>query len=573
ENQPFSLNFANGNFSIIQSNRNYNYDKPDINNLIFPFDASSLNFNATNFEFTSVSLNEFGTIESNDNSITFKFDEGTFDFSSLTSRSSLAFEFDPRNADFYDLEYNNLVRIDENFSFDAAAVTFRSDSVTFDFRPSTLNFDPSAFAANANLYDYKLNGADFAAGVSFEQFNASDYRALDYAFAGDELFNSQYYTNQGGTPSGMNPFADYIENGFRAGRNPNGLFNVNYYLDNNSDVKQFGGDPLTHYALFGGSEIFDSRDPNQLFDSSYYLAKNPDVAAAGVNPLLHYIQFGWKESRIDNPGGFNPNRDPNPFFSTSDYFELNEDVLRVSNILPSANPVQHMLEFGFVEGRITTKAFESPNTFKFSKTITPDSDPQDISNAQKDFNKANLNLTPKEDGTFEISQISPVDDLLNPYTAVAVTLYFLVGGAIVLRNSFGNFESNSEFVFDDSSSFSGYGVTPPGASTTDVVTINYGDPELEDLLSGTRAFPGQTESERQVEIFVTPGVDGVEDFTILPVEEGLFIPTTEFPQGNPILEDILNEGLFLGGEETLQGAYFLSAETIIETDSYEQARN
>ncbi|MEM8677188.1 MAG: hypothetical protein AAGF83_25535 [Cyanobacteria bacterium P01_G01_bin.67] len=315
---------------------------------------------------------------------------------------------------------------------------------------------------------------------------------------------------------------------------------------------------LLHYILFGDSENLDSRDPNPAFNNSYYNQMNPDVAQSDMTALDHYMLFGWKESRPDHPN-YNPNRNPSVFLNSTNYFVLNNDVLVASYEFDSANPLQHLLEFGFGEKRLTHKALESPNILKVTKTITPDSDPQDISNAQKDFNKANLNLTPKEDGTFEISQISPVDDLLNPYTAVAVTLYFLVGGAIVLRNSFGNFESNSEFVFDDSSSFSGYGVTPPGASTTDVVTINYGDPELEDLLSGTRAFPGQTESERQVEIFVTPGVDGVEDFTIFPKDSGIFIPTTTvFPQNDPIIEDILNDGLFLDGEEAPQGAYILA---------------
>ncbi|MDJ0592306.1 MAG: DUF4347 domain-containing protein [Pleurocapsa sp. MO_226.B13] len=214
ENQPFSLNFGQGNYNLpYYVPDDYDYEEPITNNLIFNFDASSLNFNAVNFEFTSISANEFGTIDSAHDSITFKFDAGTLDFSSLTDRSSLSFELNPGSFDFYDIQYDNIVRISDNFLFDATAVTFRSDSITFDYKPDTFYFNPGLFAANANLYEYKLSAADFNAGVSFEQFNASDYRALDYAFEGDELFDSNHYLNQGVTPNGMNLFTDYVENG------------------------------------------------------------------------------------------------------------------------------------------------------------------------------------------------------------------------------------------------------------------------------------------------------------------------------------------------------------------------
>ena len=142
ENQPFSLNFTNGNFSWLENAPDYNYDKPKINSLVFPFDASSLNFNPSNFEFTSISLNEFNTFNSGDDSITFKFAAGTFDFSSLTSRSSLPFQFTSNVAEFYEVEYNNIVRLGDNVTFDATGVTFRSDSITFDYQPRTLSFNP-----------------------------------------------------------------------------------------------------------------------------------------------------------------------------------------------------------------------------------------------------------------------------------------------------------------------------------------------------------------------------------------------------------------------------------------------
>ena len=89
--------------------------------------------------------------------------------------------------------------------------------------------------------------------------------------------------------------------------------------------------------------------------------------------------------------------------------------------------------------------------------------------------------------------------------------------------------------------------------------ISYVDPSLSNLLTGTRAFPGQTESEIAVEIFNPPVIDGVEDFTIFP-EEGIFLPSpTGFPKGDETLEALLNDGVFLGGTESPQGAYVLAS--------------
>jgi glycosyltransferase involved in cell wall biosynthesis len=73
-----------------------------------------------------------------------------------------------------------------------------------------------------------------------------------------------------------------------------GLFDPEYYLSNNPDVKKAGVDPFEHFLNFGGSE---GRDPSPGFDSSWYLDINADVKAAGINPLLHYLQFGKAEGR------------------------------------------------------------------------------------------------------------------------------------------------------------------------------------------------------------------------------------------------------------------------------------
>ena len=77
-----------------------------------------------------------------------------------------------------------------------------------------------------------------------------------------------------------------------------GLFDEDYYLENNPDVKISGISPIKHYILFGG---FENRNPSGKFDSSYYLDKYPDVSRRKFNPLLHYILFGKKEGRLPKP--------------------------------------------------------------------------------------------------------------------------------------------------------------------------------------------------------------------------------------------------------------------------------
>lgn len=72
------------------------------------------------------------------------------------------------------------------------------------------------------------------------------------------------------------------------------LFDADYYLANNADVRDQGIDPLKHYMLHGWRE---SRNPSALFSTSKYLFDNQDVAAARVNPLVHYLKSGQLEGR------------------------------------------------------------------------------------------------------------------------------------------------------------------------------------------------------------------------------------------------------------------------------------
>ena len=62
-----------------------------------------------------------------------------------------------------------------------------------------------------------------------------------------------------------------------------------------------------------------------LFDSDWYLAQNPDVKQAKLNGMLHYLRHGGFEGR-----------DPGPRFSSSNYFQIYEDVKKAG-----MNPLIH----------------------------------------------------------------------------------------------------------------------------------------------------------------------------------------------------------------------------------------
>ena len=72
--------------------------------------------------------------------------------------------------------------------------------------------------AIAHLFDYKTAALELDSGLSIEQlsqFNQSDFNAIDYAFAGDEAFDANFYlaNNPDVKDAGVNPFAHYIQSG------------------------------------------------------------------------------------------------------------------------------------------------------------------------------------------------------------------------------------------------------------------------------------------------------------------------------------------------------------------------
>ncbi len=74
----------------------------------------------------------------------------------------------------------------------------------------------------------------------------------------------------------------------------NHLFNIGYYLKNNTDLRLTGKDPFIHYLYHGYKE---NRNPSPDFDGNYYTRSNMDVQKTKMNPLIHYSLYGINEGR------------------------------------------------------------------------------------------------------------------------------------------------------------------------------------------------------------------------------------------------------------------------------------
>ncbi len=321
----------------------------------------------------------------------------------------------------------------------------------------------TTFVSNANLYDYKSE-LDIDLGLNLNnivQLSTSDFRAIDYAFEGDELFDLAHYRAQASIPVGVNPYTDYVENGWR-----------------------------------------DELDPNPLFDTEFYFATHTDVR---------------------------------------------DEVLAGNS---NANPLQHYLEFGgegkfATENRITHPIIEGDYLVAYSTFI--DGDSVGVPVAQQEFGKLNFELTPREQGGILVA--SPT--LAGPLVLKGIEYAVYTGIAYEIADQL----DLPEGVFSLYQSFT-------QTSLYESFTIR-----LNDLFTGTPPFPDDAiESTPEIETFPRGNtlqnildLDGRFYTPLDPIDE-LANNVDSFPLRDEILESLLNDGLFVGGQETPQGSYVLAAD-------------
>ncbi|NPD03277.1 hypothetical protein HN031_01045 [Nocardioides sp. zg-1308] len=162
-----------------------------------------------------------------------------------------------------------------------------------------------------------------------------------------ELFDVEFYLrkNPDVRTSGIDPVLHYLRQGARDGRDPSKAFSTNAYLRRNDDVGQMN--PLVHYLRVGkpaGRALNPLEDDLRLvresgfFDEDYYRHFKPDLPAER-DAVRHYLRFGRRDGL-----------DPSEKFSTSGYLRQNPDVARTT-----WNPLVHYLRHGRTEGRIAPR--------------------------------------------------------------------------------------------------------------------------------------------------------------------------------------------------------------------------
>lgn len=263
--------------------------------------------------------------------------------------------------------------------------------------PSLLFSDSKYLAANPDVRAAAVNPL-----LHYEAYGRTEGRAAfptGGVTGADLLIDPSYYDPQIGAlliPAGIagqqQAAWSYDATGWQQGLNPDALFDSDYYLTRNPDVRAAGIDPLRHYEQYGWRE---GRDPSLLFSGSKYLAANPDVAAAAMNPLLHYIAYGRSEGRMApltgsaavadplmdtafydkqlgvtltpagiagqqqatasyDATGWRLGLNPNAFFDTGYYLSHNPDVAAAQ-----LNPIKHFKQYGWHEGRNPSAQFST----------------------------------------------------------------------------------------------------------------------------------------------------------------------------------------------------------------------
>ena len=71
--------------------------------------------------------------------------------------------------------------------------------------------------------------------------------------------------------------------------------------------------------------------------------------------------------------------------------------------MPSANPTQHLIEFGLAENRIIHEVFQSDNVAKVTRRITADD--ESFPEIKEVLNEAGVEATPTEDGQIKLTNI------------------------------------------------------------------------------------------------------------------------------------------------------------------------
>lgn len=143
--------------------------------------------------------------------------------------------------------------------------------------------------------------------IHFHRFGNKEMKIIDRSALHD-VFDREFYmlSNPDVKIGKIDPLQHYIEYGMKECRNPHPLFDVEWFVQQHPEAAD---DPFTSYLNGIGTR------PHPLFDGAWYLHHYPDVRTEGLHPFVHYTKYGQGE-----------NRSPHPLFDASWYIIHNPEA-------------------------------------------------------------------------------------------------------------------------------------------------------------------------------------------------------------------------------------------------------
>ena len=212
---------------------------------------------------------------------------------------------------------------------------------------------------------HQMNGTDYAAVYNYDTYIAQNPDVAE-AFGNDDI-------------AVLNHFVNF---GMKEGRSGNGTFQVSAYKLANADLRKafYGEDNSAyyyHYINFGQYEgritsgvtmvqnpitEINGRDYKDVYDYQYYVDHNSDVKAAYGNDdimvLQHFINFGMNEGR-------RAKADFDVLVYRSRYADLQEAFGT-----KLADYYNHFINFGKAEGRVAVLPEETNTTSEMAQPVT-----------------------------------------------------------------------------------------------------------------------------------------------------------------------------------------------------------
>lgn len=184
--------------------------------------------------------------------------------------------------------------------------------------------------------------AGLAQTCSLLRFRKPYYRLIAHLIDKTGLFDEEYYLNNNldVQASGKSALWHFVRHGDREGRSPMPVFEPNHYRKHLRSSLDKRINSLIHYSLIG--RHYDM-SPSIWFDPGYYLTENRDVKFSGADPLKHFLEQGGREGRS-----------PSTLFNADAYRKNYPDVAQ-----SGINPLIHYLKAGRQEGRIASRSTAS----------------------------------------------------------------------------------------------------------------------------------------------------------------------------------------------------------------------